>query len=161
MAWLRELRRIKEPCEIAALEHSFLLNHKLMHWVEKRNCGRPYRGGSAEQDLSWQIEKNFSRKTAPRITAFANIVATGRNAAQPHAVPGTDVISSGAPLLIDVGCRAMDYCSDQTRTILDRGKPALSLPERLPCARSPGKRNENHAPGRALRKGLRAIPGSF
>ncbi len=119
---VEELRRIKEPCEIAALEHSFLLNHKLMHWVENE-IAAGHMGGSAEQDFSWQIEK-FFRENGAQDLAFANIVATGRNAAQPHAVPGTDVISSGAPLLIDVGCRAMDYCSDQTRTFWIGEKPA-------------------------------------
>lgn len=105
-----KLRLIKDPFEVAALEKSFALNHKLLEWV--RGELKP---GRSEAELSWGVERFFRENGAEEL-AFANIVAVGKNAALPHAVPGRDRIADNCPVLIDVGCRVADYCSDQTRT---------------------------------------------
>ena len=107
---VEQLRRIKEPCEIAALEKSFALNHKLMKWVEGQ-----LEPGRTEADISWRIERFFRENGASEL-AFSNIVAVGKNAALPHAIPGGDTVSANCPVLVDVGCRVDNYCSDQTRT---------------------------------------------
>ena len=78
---VERLRRIKEPCEIAALEKSFALNHKLMKWVEGQ-----LEPGRTEADISWLIEKFFRENGASEL-AFANIVAVGKNAALPTQSP--------------------------------------------------------------------------
>lgn len=107
---VERLRCIKDPGEIAALERSFALNHKLMHWVESELIP-----GRSEAELAWSIEC-FFRENGAQELAFASIVAVGPNAALPHAVPGETKITDICPVLIDVGCRMEDYCSDQTRT---------------------------------------------
>lgn len=107
---VERLRRIKEPCEIAALEKSFALNHKLMQWVEGQ-----LEPGRTEAHISWLIERFFRENGASEL-AFANIVAVGKNAALPHAIPGQDAVTDNCPVLVDVGCRVENYCSDQTRT---------------------------------------------
>lgn len=107
---VEELRCLKEPCEITALEASFALNHRLLDWV-----GGELRPGRSEAELSWAIERFFREHGASEL-AFASIVAVGRNAALPHAIPGPDVITENCPVLVDVGCRVESYCSDQTRT---------------------------------------------
>ena len=107
---VERLRRIKEPCEISALEKSFALNHKLMKWVEGQ-----LEPGRTEADISWLIERFFRENGASEL-AFANIVAVGKNAALPHAIPGQDAVTDNCPVLVDVGCRVENYCSDQTRT---------------------------------------------
>lgn len=107
---VEHLRRIKEPCEVAALEKSFSLNHKMLQWVESQ-----LEPGRTEAQVSWLIERFFRENGASEL-AFANIVAVGKNAALPHAIPGEDVITDNCPVLIDVGCRVNSYCSDQTRT---------------------------------------------
>ena len=100
---VERLRRIKEPCEIAALERSFALNHKLLQWVEGQ-----LEPGRTEAELSWAIERFFRENGASEL-AFANI-------ALPHAIPGADAVTENCPVLVDVGCRVDGYCSDQTRT---------------------------------------------
>ncbi|WP_297670481.1 aminopeptidase P family protein [uncultured Desulfovibrio sp.] len=115
---VERLRRIKEPCEVAALEKSFALNHRLLQWVEGQLAP-----GRSEAEISWSIERYFRENGASEL-AFANIVAVGRNAALPHAVPGGDVITENCPVLIDVGCRVDGYCSDQTRTFWVGHAPA-------------------------------------
>lgn len=115
---VEDLRRIKEPCEIAALERSFALNHKLLHWVEGQLTP-----GKTESELSWAIERFFRENGASEL-AFANIVAVGRNAALPHAIPGQDAVTENCPVLVDVGCRVDGYCSDQTRTFWVGDAPA-------------------------------------
>ncbi len=112
---VERLREIKDEYEIAAMRASFALNHKLMAWVrEGLEAGEFY--GLSETELSWQIER-FFRENGAQGLAFANIAAIGPNSALPHAVPGQNRIEKGRPLLIDVGCRVQDYCSDQTRTL--------------------------------------------
>jgi len=50
--------------------------------------------------------------------AFPTIVASGANAALPHAHPTSRRIASGDFLLIDFGARVAGYCSDITRTFV-------------------------------------------
>ncbi len=104
------LRIIKDAHEIQLMKNSCTLNHRLMEWVyDELHVGR------SEADLSWGIEKFFRENGASEL-AFANIVAVGPNAALPHYEPGSTLISENCPILIDVGARLDNYCSDQTRT---------------------------------------------
>ncbi len=103
-------RIIKDADEIASLKKSCVLNHRLMEWVyNELHIGR------TEADLSWGIEKFFRENGASEL-AFSNIVAVGPNSALPHYVPGQTVITDNCPILIDVGARLDNYCSDQSRT---------------------------------------------
>lgn len=114
---VERLRKIKDKFEIAALERSFALNHQLLNWI-----GGELVPGRTEAETSWLIERYFRENGASEL-AFANIVAAGPNAALPHAIPGQDRIGENCPVLIDVGCRVDDYCSDQTRTFWVGNKP--------------------------------------
>lgn len=107
---VEELRLIKDAAEIAALERSFALNHNLLHWLEGE-----LKPGRSERELAWLVERFFRENGASEL-AFASIVAVGPNAALPHAIPGDDRLTDNCPVLVDVGCRVDDYCSDQTRT---------------------------------------------
>ena len=107
---LERLRRIKDSAEIAAMEQSFALNHKMLAWVEGELTP-----GKSEAQLAWEIERYFREHGASEL-AFASIVAVGANAALPHAIPGETPIRENDCVLIDVGCRVQGYCSDQTRT---------------------------------------------
>lgn len=104
------LRIIKDEGEIAALERSCTLNHRLMEWIWPRLIH-----GRTEAEISWDIEKFFREHGASEL-AFASIVAVGPNAALPHYAPGDVPITENCPVLIDVGARLGGYCSDQTRT---------------------------------------------
>ncbi len=107
---VESLRIIKDGAEIAAMERSCELNHRLMEWVYHELAV-----GRSEAQISWSIEKYFREHGASEL-AFANIVAIGPNAALPHYNPGNVQLTENCPILIDVGARLDDYCSDQTRT---------------------------------------------
>lgn len=106
------LRVIKQPCEIAALKTSFGINHAMFAWLE---TSLPELAGVTEAALAWEVEKFFREHGASGL-AFPAIVACGVNAARPHAIPGEAAVPAEGSLLVDAGCRARDYCSDQTRS---------------------------------------------
>lgn len=112
-----QLRMIKEPEEIACLEEAVACNHKLMEWLPAI-----LKVGTTEDQLAWTIEK-FFREQGAQSLAFPSIVAVGPNAALPHATPGAAPIRENACVLVDVGCRTNNYCSDQTRTFWVGDKP--------------------------------------
>lgn len=116
---VEDLRAVKEPCELAALRSSFALNHKMLAALENRLASCP---GLPEKALAWDIEK-FFRENGAQELAFATIVAAGANAARPHAIPGDSIIKAPGSLLVDLGCRVDNYCSDQTRTWWIGGRP--------------------------------------
>ena len=58
--------------------------------------------------------------------SFATICAEGRNAALPHAHPGTRKVKKGSSILFDWGARVGMYCSDLTRMIF-----VGSIPEKI------------------------------
>lgn len=111
---VEDLRRIKDADEIAAMRTSCTLNHKLMAHVEQLLRTQP--DNLTETGLAWEIEKFFREHGATEL-AFASIVAYNANAAKCHCIPSPDVqLQGGGLVLVDVGCRLGDYCSDQTRT---------------------------------------------
>lgn len=111
---VEKLRLIKDESEIAALRKSFALNHKMLGWLEDELRSGSMRGLS-EKELAWEIEKFFRENGADEL-AFSTIAALGPAGARPHAVPGATRLVQEMPLLVDVGCRVDNYCSDQTRT---------------------------------------------
>jgi Xaa-Pro aminopeptidase len=107
---VEDLRLIKDAGEIAALERSCALNHAVM-----ASLGDQLAPGQSESEIAWSIEQAFRNKGASEL-AFSPIVAVNQNAALPHAIPGGDRVRENSPVLVDVGARYGDYCSDQTRT---------------------------------------------
>ncbi len=107
---VEELRKRKDDKEIELLRRSCALNHRVMAAVETD----PHTGGK-ELDLAWSLEKMFREQGASELS-FTPIVACGPNAARPHHIPGEDPITRNASLLVDMGGRLQEYCSDQTRT---------------------------------------------
>ncbi len=115
---VEELRAIKDEDEIARLSRSCRLNHALMEWLPSALST-----AGSEADLAWRIEKFFREHGASEL-AFASVVACGVNAALPHYIPSRDVpVGENTPVLVDVGCRLDDYCSDQTRTFWVGDRP--------------------------------------
>ena len=72
--------------------------------------------GLSEKAIAWEMEKEMRTRGAEGLS-FPTIVASGPNAALPHAVPGERTIGLNEPLLIDWGSRYKGYCSDSTRTV--------------------------------------------
>jgi len=74
------------------------------------------RAGKTEREMAlaidWRIRQGgFSR------TAFETIVASGPNAALPHAHPGERMLSEGDLVVLDFGGVYASYCVDLTRTV--------------------------------------------
>ena len=107
---VEDMRIIKDAAEIAAMQRSAKLNHRLMEWLYPRLTP-----GRTEAEISWDIEVYFREHGASEL-AFANIVAAGPNGALPHYNPGPVPLPAEGPVLIDVGARLDNYCSDQSRT---------------------------------------------
>lgn len=117
---VEKFRMIKSPEEVEALEKSFDLNHRLLEYM-----ANGLQVGVSEREAAWRIEKFFRENGASEL-AFSSIVAIGPNAALPHAVPGDARISDDCLVLLDVGCRVENYCSDQTRTFwMGQGKSGM------------------------------------
>lgn len=145
---VENLRIIKDPCEIAALKDSFALNHAMLAWLKEDLQGLI---GKTERDLAWLIEKYF-RENGAQGLAFSTIVASGANAARPHAIPGDVPILAESSLLIDAGCRKNNYCSDQTRSWWIGRNPAPQFAKALGLAQEAQKAAMNMMlPGVACR----------
>lgn len=119
------LRRIKDPDEIRRMETSCRLNHELMAWLPSVLVP-----GRTEAAVAWDIEVFFRERGASGL-AFASIVAANANAALPHAVPSETPLPKEGLVLVDVGCRVDDYCSDQTRTFWVGETPSPRFRETL------------------------------
>lgn len=111
------LRMVKDQEELRRIEASCALNHRVLRDIESRLTP-----GRSEAEIAWEIERLFREAGASEL-AFAPIVAVDANAALPHAVPGDAVIREGSLVLVDIGGRYLDYCSDQTRTFWVGARP--------------------------------------
>lgn len=127
---VEQLRMIKEPEEIERMKASAALNHKLMEWLPAT-----FAVGGTEEEIAWAVER-FFRENGAESLAFPCITAIGPNAALPHAVPGKAALTENTCLLVDVGCRLHDYCSDQTRTFWVGDKPSAAFMETLALVRT-------------------------
>ena len=75
------------------------------------------RAGMTELEVAGLLEAALRHEGSDGF-AFPSIVASGPNAALPHARPGSRQLAHGDFLLVDFGARASGYCSDITRTFV-------------------------------------------
>jgi Xaa-Pro aminopeptidase len=104
------LRAVKDPQELDAIRSACAIADR----VYERLAGEPF-GGRTERDVAWTIQQLFHDEGA-ETAAFDFVVASGPNAAMPHARAGDRVIGRGETVVVDAGCRIDGYCSDYTRT---------------------------------------------
>lgn len=114
---VEELRLIKDEDEIEVIKRSCRLNHEVFSLIEGM-----IEPGLTEVEIAWAAEKMFRESGASGLS-FSTIVAGGPRSALPHATPLNRPVKNNSPLLIDMGCRLDDYCSDQTRTFWVGDKP--------------------------------------
>ncbi|MGA2404226.1 MAG: Xaa-Pro peptidase family protein [Syntrophobacteraceae bacterium] len=107
---VERLRIIKDDAEIEKIRKSIMLTEKALHAVW--NALAP---GRTEKEMAWLIEKTI-RESGGQAVSFPPIVATGPNAALPHAVPTDRRIGAGESVILDLGSKLDGYCSDMTRT---------------------------------------------
>jgi Xaa-Pro aminopeptidase len=110
------MRTVKEPEEIEAIRGSLALTESVLAAVLAEA-----EVGKTEKELAWRIEQ-LMRETGAESVSFPPIVASGPNAAMPHAVVSNRRLQESETIIIDLGARVEHYCSDITRTLI-LGKP--------------------------------------
>jgi Xaa-Pro aminopeptidase len=118
----QELRIVKDASEIERIRMSLHLTESVLHSV-----WNDLRTGMKEKDVAWKIERGIREKGADSVS-FPPIVASGPNAALPHAVPTERTICEGDAVILDLGSKLGQYCSDMTRTWI-AGPPEKRLAE--------------------------------
>ena len=103
---IKEPRIVKGPEEIEAIRKSVSVTRKIIGALSP--CDR------TEKEVANEIKLRLLAAGAGE--SYDSIVATGKNSAVVHAVPGNAKILPGALTIIDMGARANFYCSDMTRT---------------------------------------------
>lgn len=105
------LRAVKEEEEIAFLTKAAELADTALEYISGE-----IHPGMKENEVAWEIER-FLREKGSEPLPFDIIVASGPNAALPHAKPTERSLSHGEPIIIDLGARIAGYASDLSRTL--------------------------------------------
>jgi len=108
---VKSMRIIKEPREIELITRAAELVDAAIDYI--KSIIHPE---LTEREIAWEIER-FLREGGSEAVPFDLIVASGPNAALPHAKPTGRIICPGEPIIIDIGARIDGYCSDLTRTL--------------------------------------------
>ncbi|MEW6326964.1 MAG: aminopeptidase P family protein [Thermodesulfobacteriota bacterium] len=117
---VERIRVQKTAEELEAIERSVHLNETVFAKIS-----RILKPGMTEKEIAFEIER-LTRSAGAEGVSFEPIVASGPNAAKPHAVPTDRPINEGEPIIIDMGARLNGYCSDMTRTLC-LGKPGAKF----------------------------------
>lgn len=112
------LRILKHPDEVAAITRSLHLMEGVLEAVMARDLV-----GMTELAVARLILRGIE-EAGGEGPSFDPIVASGPNAAEPHAEPGGRVIQAGETVILDVGAKLDGYCSDITRTLMAGGLAA-------------------------------------
>lgn len=113
--FVSKLRRTKDAAELANLEKSSLLMERVLEPIMNGPLV-----GRREKDIALEIIRAIEDNGGDG-PAFPPIVASGPNAAEPHAEPGRRVIIEGETVLFDVGASLNGYHSDMSRTVVAGG----------------------------------------
>ena len=110
--WVEALRATKDSQELERIDAAQQLTDLAFDHVLSA-----LRVGATERDIALELEF-FMRKQGSDGVAFAPMVASGPNAALPHAVPGARAFEAGDFVILDFGARVDGYCADMTRTVV-------------------------------------------
>ncbi len=108
---VESLRAVKEPGEIEFIRKAAAISDAAFEYVEAT-----MKAGMTEKHVAWELEKSM-RENGSQSLPFEIIVASGPQAALPHAKPTDRVVKEGEPILIDMGAKYGGYASDLSRTI--------------------------------------------
>ncbi len=99
-----DLKKMRKAAEIA--------------WNALQETLKVVKPGISERRVASELTLQLIRAGSDPELAFAPIVGSGPNAADPHAEPGERLLERGDFLLFDWGARYEGYCSDITRTFV-------------------------------------------
>ncbi len=117
---IENMRAIKQPREISAIRRAIDVAEEVFN-----NVWETLEPGCTEREVAWEITRQLGEKSEG--PSFPPIVASGPNAALPHAVPTDRLIQRGETVIIDMGAIVDGYCSDMTRTIIPGGDASTEI----------------------------------
>jgi len=104
------LRAVKDESELEKIRRAGeITSEAYARFADERFVGR------TERELAWRLDELFHELGADA-PAFETIVASGPNAAKPHARPTGRTIEAGETVVIDAGAMVDGYNADCTRT---------------------------------------------
>lgn len=106
----RELRMRKDEKEIKLMKKAAEIVDKVFYEIINRDLI-----GKSEKQVALEIE--FLIRELADGVSFSPIVASGKNAANPHHKPSERKIRRGDFVILDFGAKYKGYCSDITRTV--------------------------------------------
>ena len=107
---VERLRAVKDRDELASIKQACAIADRVFERLaDERFSGR------TERDIAWTLQRFFQEEGAHSV-AFESVVASGPNAARPHARASDRKIGPGETVVIDAGCSVNGYSSDYTRT---------------------------------------------
>lgn len=106
---IEELRAIKDDTEMTLIKKACQISDDCYKYVYEN-----IKPGMTEIEIQVMIESYHILNGGESICH--TIVATGENAAKPHAVPTTRKVVEGDIITLDIGVFYEGYCSDMTRT---------------------------------------------
>ena len=119
---IEKMRETKDESEITLMEKASDMMSKVLDRVLET-----LEPGQTEKEVARRIE-NYSFEAGAEAMAFESIIASGPNAALPHAVPTDKKIGKKDYIIFDIGLKVDGYCCDMTRTIF-MGKPDKTIKE--------------------------------
>jgi len=120
-ALVERLRQVKDDGELARMAYAAAVADAALGSV----LGM-LGAGHTEREVAQELDAAMRRLGADD-RAFETIVASGPNAAKPHARPGPRRIGPGDPVVVDFGATYDGYRSDMTRTFVVGGEPSAAL----------------------------------
>ena len=115
------LRQVKDAGELVRMARAAAIADAALAEVV------PLLGQKVREDEVALALDTAMRRLGAEDRAFETIVASGPNAAKPHARPTKRVIVQGDPVVVDFGAIFEGYRSDMTRTFCVGGEPAGTL----------------------------------
>ena len=104
------LRAVKDDSELEKIRRAGeITSQAYTQFAHERFVGR------TERELAWRLDELFHELGADA-PAFETIVASGPNAAKPHARPTDRTMEAGETVVIDAGTMVDGYNADCTRT---------------------------------------------
>lgn len=104
------VRMCKDEDEQRRMENASRLNDQAMERIQKE-----IRSGRTELEMVECLKDIY--KEQGTVFSFDPIISFGAKAAEAHHTSDSTCLRPGDCVIIDIGCRKDDYCSDMTRTV--------------------------------------------
>lgn len=127
---IEKIRESKSKEEIKIIQKSQEINEKVLVEIKKviKKQLKTSKITLKEIDLVFEI-KILAQKFGADDISFDPIVAFGKNSATPHHLSNNTILKKGDVILIDMGMKYKNYCSDMTRTFFT--KPPTKFEEKI------------------------------